>query len=80
MNTYDEDDCGADTMEELYHGRDVHEADFEEMNMPHFGSREEEEDYEFEEFGSEDLADDYEDEDDQFDNQWGERYAYGFGE
>lgn len=78
MNYYDEDDCGADTMEELFHGRDVHEADFEEMNMPAFGARGEEDDFDLDQDIDRDLDED--DDEDEFDNQWGERYAYGFGE
>lgn len=83
MNYYDEDDCGADTTEEFYHGRDVYEAEFEEIHMPLFGGRDEEEEYDLDD---EDDIEGFEDEnweewdDQQYDNQWGERYAYGFGE
>jgi hypothetical protein len=76
MNYYDEDDCGADTMEELFHGRDVHEADFEEMNMPRFGGRDEDEEYDLDDENFEDEVEDWE----QWDDQWSESYAYGFGE
>jgi hypothetical protein len=62
MNYYDEDDCGADTMEELFHGRDTYEAEFENTGMPDFEAIESRDEDDWEEDREDGWdADDWED-------------------